>query len=314
MGWTKEQTDAINARGRSIIVSAAAGSGKTSVLVERLIRQLSDRENKIPADRMIVVTFTKDAAAEMKQRLTAALAELIEKEPENHWLNQQQLLLQSAKISTIHSFCFELIRDNIQELELSGSFRIMDETETQLIVSKAISDLVTEYYQKDIQKTEKLYEQFCYKDDNTIEDLISDIYQFSIDQTSGTVSLVKSPVFIDFSDKNSTLANSEPTIVCGANGAIYTKNFQIKKNLANEVGGYLKSIFDINDEFIYAIGSSQKVIYKFENREGYKNISRIHVSINVKDIFDYSGQIFMIGNSIDPQTGSSKLFLQRLIL
>ena len=178
MGWTKEQTDAINARGRSIIVSAAAGSGKTSVLVERLIRQLSDRENKIPADRMIVVTFTKDAAAEMKQRLTAALAELIEKEPENHWLNQQQLLLQSAKISTIHSFCFELIRDNIQELELSGSFRIMDETETQLIVSKAISDLVTEYYQKDIQKTEKLYEQFCYKDDNTIEDLISDIYQF----------------------------------------------------------------------------------------------------------------------------------------
>ena len=72
--------------------------------------------------------------------------------------------------------------------------------------------------------------------------------------------------------------------------------------------------FDINDEFIYAIGSSQKVIYKFENREGYKNISRIHVSINVKDIFDYSGQIFMIGNSIDPQTGSSKLFLQRLIL
>jgi hypothetical protein len=110
------------------------------------------------------------------------------------------------------------------------------------------------------------------------------------------------------------LANSEPTIVCGANGAIYTKNFQIKKNLANEVGGYLKSIFDINDEFIYAIGSSQKVIYKFENREGYKNISRIHVSINVKDIFDYSGQIFMIGNSIDPQTGSSKLFLQRIIL
>ncbi len=178
MGWTKEQTDAINARGRSVIVSAAAGSGKTSVLVERLIRQLSDRENRIPADRMIVVTFTKDAAAEMKQRLTAALAELIEKEPDNHWLNQQQLLLQSAKISTIHSFCFELIRDNIQELELSGSFRIMDETETVLVVSKAISDLVTEYYQSNIQKTEKLYEQFCYKDDNTIEELISDIYQF----------------------------------------------------------------------------------------------------------------------------------------
>ena len=120
---------------------------------------------------MIVVTFTKDAAAEMKQRLTTALSQLIEKEPENSWLSRQQLLLQSAKISTIHSFCFDLIRDNIQELELSPGFRIMDETEAELMLNKAISDLVTRYYEKFPQKIECLYNRFCYKDDSSIEKL-----------------------------------------------------------------------------------------------------------------------------------------------
>ena len=178
MGWTNEQEAAISARGASLLVSAAAGSGKTSVLVERLIRQLSDTENRIPADRMIVVTFTKDAATEMKQRLTSALAQLIEKEPDNQWLNQQQLLLQSAKIATIHSFCFELIRDNIQELELTGSFRIMDETEAKLMLSSAVSELVTDYYEKYPELTEKLYDKFCFRDDKAIEELITDIYNF----------------------------------------------------------------------------------------------------------------------------------------
>lgn len=178
MPWTKEQECAINATGASLLVSAAAGSGKTSVLVERLIRQLSDTKNKIPADKMIIVTFTKDAASEMKQRLTTALSQLIEKNPENSWLSRQQLLLQSAKISTIHSFCFDLIRDNIQELELSPGFRIMDETEAGLMLNRAISDLVTKYYEKFPEKIEKLYDRFCYKDDSAIERLVADIYNF----------------------------------------------------------------------------------------------------------------------------------------
>ena len=178
MGWTSDQEDAINARDGSVLVSAAAGSGKTSVLVERLIRQLADTENKIPADRMIVVTFTKDAATEMKQRLTVALSQLIEEQPDNQWLNRQQLLLQSAKIATIHSFCFELIRDNINDLELSGSFRIMEETEAKLLTARTISELLDDYYEKQPDKTELLYDQFCYKDDSTLEVLIYEIYEF----------------------------------------------------------------------------------------------------------------------------------------
>lgn len=178
MAWTAEQEDAINARGSSILVSAAAGSGKTSVLVERLIRQLSDAENRIPADRMIVVTFTRDAAAEMKQRLSAALAVLSSEHPEDQWLSRQQLLLESAKISTIHSFCFDLIRDNIHELELPANFRIMDENEAALMVSGAVSDILGHYYEKYPEKTELLYDQFCSKDDSVLEKLISEIYEF----------------------------------------------------------------------------------------------------------------------------------------
>lgn len=178
MAWTKEQESAINARGCSVLVSAAAGSGKTSVLVERLVRILSDSENRVPADRMIVVTFTKDAAAEMKQRLTRALSELIENEPENQWLNEQQLLLQSAKISTIHSFCFELIRDNIQELELSGSFRIMDETEYKLMLTGIISETVTDFWKTNPDMMNCLYDQFCSKDDSPIEEITKEIYDF----------------------------------------------------------------------------------------------------------------------------------------
>ncbi len=178
MGWTKEQETAIDARGCSLLVSAAAGSGKTSVLVERLVRILSDSENRVPADRMIVVTFTKDAAAEMKQRLTAALADLIEKDPENQWLSEQQLLLQSAKISTVHSFCFDLIRDNIHELELTGNFRILDETEAGLMESRLVSEIVTERYETHPEMMEFLYDQFCSRNDEPLEEIIKDIWRF----------------------------------------------------------------------------------------------------------------------------------------
>ena len=108
--WTPEQSDAITARNTGIIVSAAAGSGKTSVLVERLVRILADTKEQTSADRLVVVTFTNDAAAQMKQRLSDALTARISDEPENEWLCYQQTLLQTAKISTIHSFCFDLIR------------------------------------------------------------------------------------------------------------------------------------------------------------------------------------------------------------
>ena len=139
--WTKEQLDAIEAKDRAIVVSAAAGSGKTAVLVEKLLRILSDREDPVPADRIAVVTFTNDAAAQMKQRLTSALAAAAELEPENEWLTAQQALIPSAKISTIHSFCFSLIRENAGSLDVDSSFRVLDPAEDDVIAAKAAENV-----------------------------------------------------------------------------------------------------------------------------------------------------------------------------
>ena len=144
--WTKEQRQAINASGRSVIVSAAAGSGKTSVLVERLIRIISDRENPVPVERMIVVTFTNDAAAEMKQRLASALSSMIEINPDDSWLSRQNSMLCCASISTIHSFCFDLLRNNINQLSLSSGFRIIDENEENFLRIQAYKNISERLY------------------------------------------------------------------------------------------------------------------------------------------------------------------------
>ena len=138
MAWTEQQSEAITTRDCGLIVSAAAGSGKTSVLVERLLRILEDEtpEHRVPTDRMIVVTFTNDAAAEMRSRLYQALDDQLQKQPENQWLYQQQVRLQNAHICTISSFCFDLIRDNLTEQGITAGFRILNETEDRLQSSR----------------------------------------------------------------------------------------------------------------------------------------------------------------------------------
>lgn len=178
--WTKEQLEAITARGTGIIVSAAAGSGKTSVLVERLLGILSDAENKIPADRIVVVTFTNDAAAQMKQRLSAALSEAIEKDPDNLWLCRQQALLQTAKISTIHSFCFDLIRENIQALDVSAGFRILDDTEEKILIRKAAENTFEKLYGEAPEKINELADFFSgsVRSDSELEEAVLKIYDF----------------------------------------------------------------------------------------------------------------------------------------
>ncbi len=178
--WTKEQLDAITARGTGVIVSAAAGSGKTSVLVERLLGILSDTENKIPADRLVVVTFTNDAAEQMKQRLSAALSEKIAREPGNLWLCRQQSLLRTAKISTIHSFCFDLIRENIQSLDASAGFRILDDTEEMLLKRKAMENVFEKLYGEKPEETERLAGFFSgsRRGDEELEAAVLKLYEF----------------------------------------------------------------------------------------------------------------------------------------
>lgn len=178
--WTERQLDAINARNTSVIVSAAAGSGKTSVLVERLLRILSDNENRVPADKIIVVTFTNDAAAQMKQRLSDAVAKQLEADPSNEWLFSQQALIPSAKISTIHSFCFDLIRENVQSLDVSAGFRIIDDSEEKLIIAKASENVFERLYGEQPELMKKLADFTCSgaRGDSELEKTMLSVYRF----------------------------------------------------------------------------------------------------------------------------------------
>ena len=125
MQWTNEQTQAINENGNNILVAAAAGSGKTAVLVERIINKIINK--KIDIDKILVVTFTNLAAAQMRERILDAIYKRIEENPENTHLQRQITLLPKANICTIDSFCLDLVKNNFFELDISPNFRIADE-------------------------------------------------------------------------------------------------------------------------------------------------------------------------------------------
>ncbi|HEX3027612.1 MAG TPA: helicase-exonuclease AddAB subunit AddA, partial [Clostridia bacterium] len=143
--WTKDQNDAITAPG-TLLVSAAAGSGKTAVLVERVIQKITDSENPCDADRLLVVTFTNAAASEMRERLSQRLEQMIAENPEDLNLQRQQILLQNSHISTVHAFCLDLIRENFEKLDLSPDFRIADDSEMKVLLQDTLDQLLEENY------------------------------------------------------------------------------------------------------------------------------------------------------------------------
>lgn len=178
MSWTKQQQNAIDARDLSIIVSAAAGSGKTAVLTERLVKLLSDPESGVRADRIIVVTFTNDAAAELKKRLDSKLRLLINERPDDRYLMKQQTLLQSAKISTINSFCFDLLRDNLTDEGVTSGFTVLDDTDNEVIKSQSMEELFDWYSKNDYETISTLYDRFCFRDHSRLMKVISSLDRF----------------------------------------------------------------------------------------------------------------------------------------
>lgn len=178
MPWTPQQQDAINSTGRSVIVSAAAGSGKTAVLVERVINQIIDEENHIPADKIIIVTFTNDAAAELRQRLNLRLQDEITKSSDSRFLLQQYTLFQNAKISTIDSFCFDIIRNNAEQLDITSGFTVLEGTKEEVMKNQAIDDVLELWSKSKPEKYNILYNRFCLKDDSGIKNVIEEIDKF----------------------------------------------------------------------------------------------------------------------------------------
>ena len=175
--WTKEQEMAIKLSGKNILVSAAAGSGKTSVLVARIVNKIINE--KVDIDKILVVTFTNLAASEMRQRLMDEIYKRIDENPNDENLQRQLLLINKANISTIHSFCLNVIRNNFFEIGISANFRVADETEIEIMKQEVIEDIFEEKYEEQDKSFLELLELYTtYKDDVNLKSLILKIFEF----------------------------------------------------------------------------------------------------------------------------------------
>ncbi|MCL2071846.1 MAG: UvrD-helicase domain-containing protein [Oscillospiraceae bacterium] len=181
--WSREQMSAINhpAAVSSVLVAAAAGSGKTAVLVERVIRLLTDRRNPVRADKIVLVTFTRKAAAEMKERLEKALRLRAESESaDGLFLIQKQLMwLEEARITTINAFCLNLLRENSGFIGLEPGFRVADTGELELLAKKAMAATLETFYESDKNEVEPVCAFFGAGSDLMLRRAVWDLHEFT---------------------------------------------------------------------------------------------------------------------------------------
>lgn len=179
--WTDEQLLAIETRGKNLLVAAAAGSGKTAVLVERLIKIITDDNNPVDIDKLLVVTFTNAAASEMRERIGDAISKKLEEMPDSKMLQRQLALLNKSNITTIHSFCLDIIKNNFHLIDLDPGFRIGDETECTLIKQDVLIELFEDKYDKEDEGFLNLIEAYCTnRDDERLKEIVLKLYNFSM--------------------------------------------------------------------------------------------------------------------------------------
>ncbi|USG64915.1 helicase-exonuclease AddAB subunit AddA [Brevibacillus ruminantium] len=177
--WTDEQWQAITGRGSNLLVAAAAGSGKTSVLVERIIRRIMDESDPVGVDQLLVVTFTNAAAAEMRHRISDALRKALKDKPHSAHLRRQLALLQRASITTIHSFCLGLLRQYYYLVELDPDFRIADQMEGELLRQDILEELLEEWYERDPGFQQLADLMLDGQDDQVLVNLLLRLYEFA---------------------------------------------------------------------------------------------------------------------------------------
>ena len=184
MKFTEDQQRVIDLRNCNILVLAAAGSGKTAVLVERIVELVSgsgcDSARAVDIDRLLIVTFTNAAAAQMRERITKALSDRVEAEPDNEHIKKQLMLIHNAKIMTIHSFCLYLIKNHFNDIGLDPDFRTADEGEIRLLKQEVLSELLEEQFALGRQEFTDCVEYFAYDGrEKRLEELIERLYTFS---------------------------------------------------------------------------------------------------------------------------------------
>ena len=180
VNWTSKQQEVIDSRNRNLLVSAAAGSGKTAVLVERIIRMISEGDRPLDIDQLLVMTFTNAAAAEMRERIGAAVEQKLKERPEDEHLWLQAALIPQAQITTIDSFCLNIIRSHYNSLDIDPAFRIGDEGELSLLRGDCMGEMLENCYDEADEEFGRFVEHFGRgKSDRGIEDVILQAWQFS---------------------------------------------------------------------------------------------------------------------------------------
>ena len=180
MSWTKEQQEVIDIRNSNVLVSAAAGSGKTAVLVERIIKRITEKEHPVDIDKLLVVTFTNAAAAEMRERIRDAIEKALDQEPENVHLQRQYTLLHNAQITTIDSFCLYILRNYFHKIDLEPAFRVGDEGELALLKSDVLDQVMEEYYEKASEEFIQFVSNYgSAKSDESIRNMILELFRYS---------------------------------------------------------------------------------------------------------------------------------------
>lgn len=256
MGWTEEQLQAINKRGANILVSAAAGSGKTSVLVERIITKVI--EDKVDVDKILVVTFTSAAASEMKQRLLKALYKKIGEKPDDAYLQRQISLLNRANISTIHSFCLNMVKNNFYLLKMPANFRIGDTAEIEILKQEVIESIFEEKYENNDKEFLDLIRKYTtYSDDQNLKDLIIKIYEYSRCTPNPKKWIRESAEDFNFEEKikNEDYSNKWTDILYqDLKETIIDSIEQLKKNKLKVEGiQALEKVYDIYEEDIQSL-------------------------------------------------------------
>ena len=178
--WTKEQQQVITLKDRNLLVSAAAGSGKTAVLVERIVQKVLDEQHPVDIDRMLIVTFTKAAAAEMRERVSQAIEQRLEAQPDNSRLQRQATLVYHAQITTIDSFCLYVVRNYFQTIGLEPSFRIADPGELELLKADVANEVMERHYEEKEAGFLRLADRYATaKSDAALIDGMLRLYDFS---------------------------------------------------------------------------------------------------------------------------------------
>ena len=181
ISFTPDQQKVIELHDRNILVSAAAGSGKTAVLVERIIQMVCDEAHPVDIDRLLIVTFTNAAAAEMRERISQGIAKQLKLHPQSEHIERQATLLHNALITTIDSFCLYLIKNHFHEIGLDPAFRVADEGEIKLLKQDVLGELLEEHFAAGTKSFFDCVEFFCPNGrENTLEDIVQNFYTFAM--------------------------------------------------------------------------------------------------------------------------------------